>query len=200
MGNSAEHVLRWPAQPGVPTRYGLVPGHYLLSVGNQSPNKNISALIAAHTAAGSKGAPLAIVGGSVPGVAQAAVEQGRAIHLLGRVPDADLRGLYEGASGFVFPSLFEGFGIPPLEAMQLGVPVLCARAGAMPAVLGEAPLWFDPRDVSDMTRVLSDFAAMPDAQRKARGKTGLTIATQYRWADSAQRIIEIVSEVGARHQ
>jgi len=53
------------------------------------------------------------------------------------VADCDLRGLYEGAAGFVFPALHEGFGIPPLEAMRLGVPVVCARSGATPEVLGD---------------------------------------------------------------
>ncbi|MEL6807714.1 MAG: glycosyltransferase family 1 protein [Pseudomonadota bacterium] len=193
--NSAEHVLGWPSRDGVPARYGLVPGAYLLSVGNQSPNKNIARLIQAHDNAGPKVPPLAIVGGAVPGLTSTGTRQAERVHLLGRVPDADLRGLYEGAAGFVFPSLYEGFGIPPLEAMQLGVPVLCARSGAMPEVLGPAPIWFDPRDPTDIARCLQAFAAMDAVQRRAQSVLGRSVAAQYRWATSAERLLNSVEQL-----
>lgn len=196
--NSAEHALRWPVAPGAPQRHGLVPGGYLLSVGNQSPNKNLAALAAAHALAGPDVPPLAIAGGHVPGVAQVQAGRGRRIHLLGRVPDADLRGLYAGAAGFVFPSLHEGFGIPPLEAMQLGVPVLCARSGAMPEVLGSAPLWFDPHDVGDMATTLRRFTRMPDPARREMRVIGRAVAAQYSWRASAQRLLQIIEEDGAQ--
>ena len=117
------------------------------------------------------------------------------MHVLGRVPDADLRGLYEGAVGFVFPSLFEGFGIPPLEAMQLGLPVLCARTSALPEVLGQAPLWFDPRDVGDMIGVLRRFAHMPDQDRRAMQVMGRAIAAQYRWSTSAKKLLDVLGGI-----
>lgn len=127
--NSADHMLRLPPAPDVPARYGLTPGGYFLSVGNRSPNKNLRGLIAAHAACGTKVPPLVLVGGDVPGlVAEGVGDTGR-VRALGRVPDCDLRGLYEGASAFVFSALHEGFGIPPLEAMRLKVPVICARSG-----------------------------------------------------------------------
>jgi len=195
--NSAEHVLSWPAQEETLARYGLTRGQYLLSVGNQSPNKNLAALVAAHELAGPDVPPLVLVGGVVPGVAAATAGQG--VRALGRVPDADLRGLYEGAAGFVFPSLYEGFGIPPLEAMQLGVPVLCARSGAMPEVLGHAPMWFDPRDVGDMVQALRRFAYLSPDQRRGLQVMGRAMADQYRWRDSAARLLEVVDgrEMGA---
>ena len=198
--NSAEHVLRLPAGLDAPARHGLVPGGYLLSVGNQSPNKNLGPLIEAHARSGATVPPLALVGGSVPGVAHAAARQGRRLHLLGRVPDADLRGLYEGAAGFVFPSLFEGFGIPPLEAMQLGRPVLCARSGALPKVLGDVPLWFDPRDIADMTRALDAFAGMGQGARAALGQAGRARAALYRWHASAGLLMDAVASVAARDE
>ncbi|WP_299154532.1 glycosyltransferase family 1 protein [uncultured Tateyamaria sp.] len=191
--NSAEHVLRWPHAPGVLATYGLTRGRYLLSVGNQSPNKNLGALIAAHELAGPDVPPLVLVGGDVPGVTHA--EAGQGTRALGRVPDSHLRALYEGAAAFVFPSLHEGFGIPPLEAMQLGVPVLCARSGAMPAVLGNAPLWFDPLDVVDMARALRTFARMAPSERAAMQVIGKAMAAQYRWDQSARRLAGIVVRV-----
>lgn len=189
--NSAEHVLQWPTSPDAPTRYGLQRGAYLLCVGNQSPNKNLDALIKAHATLGASVPPLALVGGDVPGVATVDTTRGSAVHL-GRVPDTDLRGLYDGAAGFVFPSLNEGFGIPPLEAMELGVPVICARSGAMPDVLGDAPMWFDPRNGADMARAMGEFSKLSQPARAAMVVRGKTVAAQYRWHDSAARLLAVV--------
>lgn len=196
VSNSAEHVLKWPQTPGVPERYGLAQGNYLLSVGNQSPNKNLAALVKAHRRAGKDVPPLVLVGQKAPGLTP--MTAGRGARALGRVPDEDLRALYEGAAGFVFPSLHEGFGIPPLEAMQLGVPVLCARSGAMPEVLGSAPLWFDPLDVQDMARALRDFSRMDGAGRAALRVMGRATAAQYRWDQNADRLVEAVARVSGR--
>lgn len=189
--NAADHVFDWPADPSAPGRYGLQPGRYLLAVGNQSPNKNIRALVAAYGMA--QGLPdLAVVGGSVPGVA---ADVPRGVRALGRVPDADLRGLYEGAAGFVFPSLFEGFGIPPLEAMALGVPVIASNAAALPEVLGEAPIWFDPRDVGSMARALQRFAGMSGTERSQRIAAGHARAEAYGWERSAGLLFDVVARV-----
>ncbi len=186
--NSADHMLRLPPAPDVPARYGLTRGSYLLSVGNRSPNKNLRALITAHATCRAEVPPLALVGGDVPGlVAEAAGGNGR-VTALGRVPDRDLRGLYEGAAGFVFAALHEGFGIPPLEAMRLNVPVVCARSGAMPEVLGDAPLWFDPRDVDDLSRVLRYFAKMSGEQVASMIGRGHAVAEKHCWRESAAEL------------
>ena len=191
--NAAEHVLSWPKTTGTPERYGLHTGQYLLTVGNRSPNKNIAALVEAHRLAGCDVPELVIIGGTTPGVAKDRL--GHGVRTLGRVPDSDLRGLYEGASAFVFPSLNEGFGIPPLEAMVLGVPVLCARSGAMPGVLGDGPIWFDPRDVQDMSVALRCFAHMPNSEKRQMQQRGRAVAEQYRWRDSATKLREILDRV-----
>ena len=106
-------------------------------------------------------------------VASQAAAGGRVI-ALGRVPDCDLCGLYEGASAFVFAALHEGFGIPPLEAMRLGVPVICARRGAMPEILGDAPLWFDPCEEGEIARALKVFS-QTDALQSAFLPTNLKV-------------------------
>lgn len=192
VANSADHMLRLPSAPGVPARYGLTPGGYFLSVGNRSPNKNLRGLIAAHAACGSEVPPLVLVGGEVPGIATQATAGGGRIKMLGRVPDGDLRGLYEGASAFVFAALHEGFGIPPLEAMQLGVPVICARSGAMPEVLRDAPLWFDPRDDGDIARAMRVFSGIGKAQRADMISRGKLRADGYRWRASALALGEVM--------
>ena len=195
VANSADHMLRLPSAPGVPARYGLTPGGYFLSVGNRSPNKNLRGLIAAHAACGSAVPPLVIVGGEVPGIATQATAGGGRIKMLGRVPDGDLRGLYEGASAFVFAALHEGFGIPPLEAMQLGVPVICACSGAMPEVLRDAPLWFDPNDKGDIARAMRAFAHLESGKRSAMVHSGQKQAQRYCWRESARVLAQAVAGV-----
>ncbi|MEP4011671.1 MAG: glycosyltransferase family 1 protein [Sulfitobacter sp.] len=166
-----------------------------MSVGNRSPNKNLRGLIAAHAACGSKVPPLVLVGGEVPGIATQATAGGGRIKMLGRVPDGDLRGLYEGASAFVFAALHEGFGIPPLEAMQLGVPVICARSGAMPEVLRDAPLWFDPKDDEDIARAMRAFAHLESGKRSAMVHSGQKQAQRYCWRESARVLAQAVAGV-----
>ncbi len=190
--NSADHALSWPAGRDVLARYGLTPGGYLLSVGNRSPNKNLGPLIAAHAGCGADVPPLALVGGDVPGIAADNAREGARVQALGRVPDAELRGLYEGAAGFVFAALHEGFGIPPLEAMRLGVPVLCARSGAMPEVLGNASHWFDPRNIADMREGLTSFARMSPPERAGMIRAGHAQADRFRWRDSALSLVDAV--------
>jgi len=186
--NSADHMLRLPSAPSASERFGLTPGGYLLSVGNRSPNKNLRALIAAHASC-DEVPPLALVGGDVPGVMAVGIGENARVKVLGRVADCDLRGLYEGAAGFVFPALHEGFGIPPLEAMRLGVPVICARSGAMPEVLGNAPIWFDPRDVGDIARAIKVFAKAEDWQRAEMISRGRRRAKEYGWDKSALELV-----------
>ena len=187
MPNAADHVLDWPSDPAAPLRHGLVGGGYLLAVGNHSPNKNLTALIAAHRFCAEVVPPLALVGGAVPGLNPTHAAGGR-IQALGRAPDADLRGLYEGAAGFVFPSLHEGFGLPPLEAMQLGVPVISSTAGALPDVLGDAPIWFDPGNPSSIARALRRMAA----ERREMRARGLTQAARFSWTQSAHALLGAV--------
>ena len=168
---------------------GCGAGGYLLCVGNRSPNKNLARLVAAHGMAGDL-PPLVMAGGVAPGLAA-----GPSVRGLGRVSDGALRALYEGACGFVFPSLHEGFGIPPLEAMELGCPVLAARAGALPEVLGDAVSWCDPLSVADMARGMRVLAGM-DGEERMRVVAGAKARAEgFRWTRSAAALVEVVEGV-----
>lgn len=197
--NSADHCQFWPHSVGAVAKYGLAPKTYLLTLGNQTPNKNIGALIKAHALAGPDVPSLVIAGGAAPGLASVTQSAAR-VHVLGRVPDEDLRALYEGAAGFVFPSLNEGFGIPPLEAMQLGVPVLCAKAGAMPDVLQDAPMWFDPLSIEDMAGKLVLFSGLSPADLEEKIRLGHQTAAQYSWAKNAAKLMAVLERVQAETQ
>jgi glycosyltransferase involved in cell wall biosynthesis len=191
--NSAEHILRIAPEPAGLSRAGLRPGEYLLAVGNQSPNKNIARLVAAH-ATDPGLPPLAVAGGYAPGVTGATVSGSDRVIPLGRVSDGELRALYEGARGFAFPSLHEGFGIPPLEAMALGTPVLASARAALPEVLGDAPIWCDPLDTGDLARGLALLARLEGEERRARIAAGRSRAAALSWGASAAGLVELLRQ------
>jgi glycosyltransferase involved in cell wall biosynthesis len=193
VANGADHILRQVADTSVLSAHGLRRGGYLLTVGNQSPNKNIARLVAAH--ARDPALPvLAIVGGAAPGLVSHDIAQAGNVRNLGRVTDAQLCALYEGAFGFVWPSLYEGFGIPPLEAMILGTLVLSAQSSAMPEVLGDAALYFDPCDVDDIARALSEFCGLSVDSRDKLRRAGIAQAGLYTWDQSARALLSVIRE------
>jgi glycosyltransferase involved in cell wall biosynthesis len=194
--NAAGHLVSVPPDLSVLARHGLGPRGYYLAIGNQSPNKNLARLVAAHAMAATQRPvlpPLAIAGGMAPGLADAPLSAGPGVTLLGRVSDAELRALYDNARAFLWPALSEGFGIPPLEAMALGIPVLSSSSSAMPEVLGDAPLWFDPRETADIARAILAFEALDAGSRAAMVARGHARATVYSWQDSARRLLALAA-------
>lgn len=192
MPEGGEHVLRLPPDTGVLAKHGLAPGGYALAVGTRAAHKNLGALREAAAMLASRGMALAVAGAVQGGVFSGAADaEGRGVKLLGRVSDAELRALYENALCLVFPSRYEGFGIPPLEAMWCGCPVLAARAGAVPEVCGEAALWFDaegPLTPAAALARLLDEPGLADGLRAA----GLARAQLFSWDAAARRLLELV--------
>ncbi len=138
--------------PGTASLEGL-DGPYLLYTGNHSPHKNLKTLLEALDLLRRDGLDLKLVitgkrDRHTPSVETrvAALGLGKHVIFTGKVPDEKLVALYAGAAVLVFPSLYEGFGIPPLEAFASGVPVVASRAASIPEVLGDAALLVDPRD------------------------------------------------------
>jgi glycosyltransferase involved in cell wall biosynthesis len=119
----------------------------LLAVGSVAPHKNLGALARA-LARLPPGLFQVVVAGAADArlFADARLPSCEGLRWLGRVTDGELRALYANATALVFPSSYEGFGLPPLEAMALGCPVVCSRAASLPEVCGDAALYFDPQD------------------------------------------------------
>lgn len=169
---------------------------YLLAVSSHSAHKNFTRMVAAFLALeGLDEVELRIIGDSnrIFSGSINDVEGSRRIRMLGRLSDEELVEAYQGATAFVFPSLYEGFGIPPLEAQACGCPVIAARAASIPEVLGSSALYFDPLDVSDITacmkRVLQDASLRNDLRR--RGKANVA---RYCWSSSARQVSRLIDQ------
>jgi len=172
-------------------RYGL-PERYLLFVGTIEPRKNLTRLVKAFEIIYPEGLTdgLVIVGrrGWLYDDLFALLERSPvrdAVIFPGYVPDGDLPAIYTGAQALVFPSIYEGVGLPVLEAMACGTPVVCSNASSIPEVGGDAVLYFDPVDVDMMAEAI--LQVLRDAAlRGAMRERGLAQAARFSWERAAQ--------------
>jgi glycosyltransferase involved in cell wall biosynthesis len=176
---------------------------FVLYAGNVKPHKNLERLIAAFKMVRSRGLDhlkLVLIGDEISKYAalRRAVHQHQLhkyVRFLGYLPEETLAVMYRLAGVFVFPSLYEGFGLPPLEAMASGTPVVTSNVSSLPEVAGDAAILVDPYDpeaIADgIFRVLSD----EDLRRQLRTK-GLARAHQFAWESSVRRVHDIYDQVG----
>jgi glycosyltransferase involved in cell wall biosynthesis len=165
-----------------------LPPSYVLVVGSLQPRKNVARLLDAwdRVRERSPDTILAVAGLRFDEIFGGAGFERlpRRVLLLGYVNDADLPALYSGAHAFVYPSLYEGFGLPPLEAIACGTPVLAANSGSLPEVIGDAGVLVDPRDVDaiadGLTRVIED-----ETLRARLRASGLERARDFSWERTA---------------
>lgn len=179
-------------------RRDLRPGGYLLSVGTIEPRKNLGRLLRAYDSLPktlTERCPLVVVGASgwlnSPELAgMEALERAGLVRYLGYVDDAELPALYAGARGLAYPSLYEGFGLPPLEAMASGTPTLCSARTAMAEVVGDCGILVDPMDegsIAEGLRVL-----MEDEETTARLRSlGPVRAAGFTWEQCARRTLAV---------
>jgi glycosyltransferase involved in cell wall biosynthesis len=186
-----EHILREPADPSVIARLALGGRRYVLAVGSQSPNKNLAAAIEAMKLLDDPDLLLVAAGGGNNRVFAAAAVSDPRLVTTGYVTDGQLRALYENATCFMFPSFYEGFGLPPLEAMCCGCPVIVSDRSSLPEVCGDAALYCDPADPASLARQLRrllDSAALRDELRAA----GHARAATFGWGRAAQHFSELL--------
>ncbi|WP_169743807.1 glycosyltransferase family 4 protein [Deinococcus misasensis] len=173
---------------------------YVLAVGSLEPRKNMRLLFEAWTAW--KDRPedlvLAVAGGAgkvFSSIGFAEVPAG--VRLLGRVPDEELPLLYAGAEVFVFPSLYEGFGLPPLEAMACGTPVVTTRCTSLPEVVGDAGVLCEADDPNSLIQALRALTSDAD-HRNHKIQQGLQQAQRFSWEHTAQATWQVLLEQSRR--
>jgi alpha-1,3-rhamnosyl/mannosyltransferase len=184
--------------------HGLADGGYVLAVGTLEPRKNLERLAAAHALlppALRRRAPLALAGGIGWGGVEAGPALARALaagdaRALGRVDDAALAALYARAAAVAYPSLYEGFGLPVLEAMGCGAPLVHSATTAVAETAGGAGLAVDPLDPEAIAAGLA--AVLEDAALASRLRAaGLARAAEFSWAETARRVVEVWREVAS---
>jgi len=174
-----------------------LPPRYLAYVGNGSPHKNLNRLVQALGRLHRRlDLGLAVVGAGQPDWFP---ELGRRLGIEGHVVfldevrEADVAGVLGHAQALVHPSLYEGFGMPPLEAMSLGVPVAVSGTSSLPEVCGKAALYFDPLDVDDMAATIERLVTDAEVRRRCIDE-GFRQAGRFSWELTAQRFLDLTSE------
>ena len=183
--------------------YGI-DGNYILSVGSIQPRKNLARLVKAYASlrgefSTDKLPKLVLVGKcawlydeTLRTLDETGVRD--TVVLTGYVPEADLPALYSGALCFVYPSYFEGFGLPPLEAMKCGAPVIVGNRTSLPEVVGDAALAVDPFDVEAIAaaikRLINDAALRHELSLKGQQR-----ASTFNWRETARKTLQVYEEV-----
>jgi glycosyltransferase involved in cell wall biosynthesis len=210
-----DNFLRGHATPleqaNIRGRYQLE-SPFLLYAGRISPHKNVARIIEAFSALKGELAKdgaypdlkLIVIGDEVsknPDIRRAVIRSGmqHEVRFLGYVPIDVLRVFFDMAKVFVFPSLYEGFGLPPLEAMAHGTPVVASNTTALPEVVGQAAMMVNPENVFEISRALQ--RVLTDQGLRERLKAaGLEQAQRFRWDQSVGRILKVYTEVVAERK
>ena len=191
---------RSKAEQGRVRRMYALPETYLLFVGSQQPRKNLGVLVQAWRYVHARHPRLHLVIAGAGGKQFPKIESGTAgddpgIHWLGRVEDTDLPALYSGAHLFVWPSLYEGFGLPPLEAMACGVPVITSNTTCLPEVVGDAARLVSPRSVDQLAAAISDLT--DDTRlREEYVRKGFNRVEAFTWERTASQVQEALELAG----
>ncbi|MBI1823077.1 MAG: glycosyltransferase family 4 protein [Nitrospirae bacterium] len=190
-----DHILSFKSDHSILRKWNLVESRYILAVGSSSPNKNFESLVKAAKLLNLNDIPIVIAGGTNDKIFnnQKTDYAMSCIHV-GYVTDGELRSLYEHALCFVFPSLYEGFGLPPLEAMMCGCPVITSNVSSLPEVCQNGVLYCDPNDLKDISEKISSVIK-DDELRSNLVELGLIQSKQYTWELCGLKTFEILREV-----
>ncbi len=166
-------------------KWNLRPQSYILAVGSHKPHKNFALLDRALAQLGDYPLTIAVAGARDIDIFRHSSGAHRFARMLGFVSDEELAHLYRNAAWFVFPSTYEGFGLPAIEAMANGCPVLAARAGSIPEVCADAALYFDPHDPGSLVAVLQRVMAEPELRAELLARASARLA-HYSWRGNAR--------------
>ncbi|KQO08267.1 glycosyltransferase family 4 protein [Sphingomonas sp. Leaf242] len=193
--NAADHVDAIVPDIDIVAQLGLIPGRFLLFVGSFAPNKNLPRALEAFARVARPDDRLVLVGAAVKSFAQNGIDDvPPGVILPGRISDEALMGLYRAARALVFPSLYEGFGIPPLEMMQFGRPVLAGDIPPVREVCGDAALYVDPTSIDSIAagleRILRDDILVDDLAARTAARPDA-----YSWSASTDDLIAALAAI-----
>jgi len=183
-------------------KYGIE-RDYLLALGSIQPRKNLVRLIEAYAylreSHPSRELPLLVIAGKrawleneVFRVAKTSAAS-RDVIFTGYVPDSELPALYSGALCFIYPSYFEGFGLPPLEAMKCGTPVIAGNRTSLPEVIGDAGILIDPYDQKDLASAIANLIFNKELRRDLSAR-GLVRARAFNWRTTAKLTLQVYQQ------
>jgi len=200
-GVSPRFCVASPEAISVVRQKHSLPESFILSVGTIEPRKNLTSLLGAYRALKNQGAEwkLVIVGKKgwlYEGFFSRLRELGLENEVIfpGFVPDEDLPAFYSAADLFVFPSLYEGFGLPVLEAMACGAPVITSNTSSLPEVAGEAALLVDPTSVEELAGGMRRVLESKELRDELRAK-GPKQAAKFRWENAARETLSVYEAV-----
>ena len=179
-----------------------LPDQFVFYVGTLEPRKNLTTLLEAYASVAREHSAPLIVGGGKGWLYGPIFEQLERLGLhdkvkfVGYIDEEDLPLWYAAATVFAFPSIYEGFGMPPLEAMACGTPVVAANSASLPEVVGEAGLLVEPHDAAALATALLRLLREPDLHAELRGH-GLRQAQKFTWQEAAQRTLAVYERLGA---
>lgn len=189
----ADHMLDVQADESVISRHGLIKP-FILAAGSMAANKNFRAVAGAAQLLGNEDFDFVVVGGANPKVfAGSGILPPQGVKYLGYVNDNELKALYSHASCFIYPSLYEGFGLPPLEAMACGCPVVVSNAASLPEVCGDAAVYCDPRSTEDLASKILTVMRDSDLQNSLR-RRGPERAALFTWEKTARQTLKLYQE------
>ncbi|WP_282092600.1 glycosyltransferase family 4 protein [Epibacterium ulvae] len=187
--NGCDHMDHIQAAPDALAQYNLELNGYFMVLGSRAAHKNLEMVLQVANES-DLDIPIAVVGGGSKDVFKSiGITDSPRIKILGRVEDEALKTLLAGARALLFPSKTEGFGLPPLEAMRCGCPVVATTGGAVPEVCGGAPIYADPDKPQAWAEAMRHLLDTPEALDELRQK-GTARAAQFTWAAAAKRITD----------
>ena len=194
--NGVDHILRSDPDREVLEKLGLTPGRYCLGLANTQPHKNLQVVTRAFAAPELADFKVVLFGSADRDrFEQAGIAVPHNVVFAGFVSEGELRSLIENALSLVFPSKTEGFGLPPLEAMTLGTPAICAPEGALPEVCGSAALYADADDPIQWIQQITSLAAEDRQQREQRKREAVQQAQKFTWTASATKFKRLLESV-----
>jgi glycosyltransferase involved in cell wall biosynthesis len=173
-----------------------LPEKYVLSVGKKNEYKNISRVVEAWCQ-GEFPEDLVLLADFDPNILRIAEKhnRGHRIFFVRSIPDCDLSMLYSLAKMFVYPSLHEGFALPPLEAAACEVPLVASQVSAIPEMLGDAAVYFNPTNTTDIVRAMCDYFNAPQEKVQYNLKKGLEQTQRFSWKRMAEDSLALCREV-----